>query len=217
MKTKCITLQIVLIAFAFLATAVFAGDLKTVKLPAPQTDGGKPLMAALKERKSSRKFSKKALSQQMISNLLWAANGINRPDSGKRTAPSAHNWQETDIYLASDQGLYFYDAKANALLPVLSKDIRVLTGKQKFTGTAPVNLIYVADLSKMKKGSPEDKILYSAAGAGFISENVYLFCASEGLSTVVRAWIDRQKLSQVMKLKPDQKIILAQTIGYPEE
>ena len=217
MKTIWMKIYIVLAAVVFLSTLAFSQELKSIKLPDPETDGGKPLMRALMDRKSSRTFSTEALSKQTISNLLWAANGINRPDSGKRTAPSAHNWQETDIYLANAQGLYLYDANAHALKPVLSKDIRELTGVQQFVKTAPVNLIYVAELSKMVNASVEDKNLYSAANTGFISQNVYLYCASEGLSTVVRAWIDKDKLAKVMMLKPSQKIILSQTIGYPQK
>jgi nitroreductase len=217
MRTQFIKYHIAFALFVFLSTSVFAQELKSIKLPSPETKGGNPLMDVLMERKSSRTFSTKKLSQKMLSNLLWAANGINRPDSGKRTAPSAHNWQETDIYLATADGLYIYDPKAHAINLVLSKDIRSATGVQNFVGGAPINLVYVADLSKMGDASPEDKTLYSAANTGFISQNVYLFCASEGLSTVVRAWIDREKLRGVMKLKPSQKIILAQTIGYSDE
>jgi SagB-type dehydrogenase family enzyme len=217
MKTIFLKFPIALIVIAFLSTSALAQELKSINLPAPQTDGGKPLMYALKERKSSRTFSSKPLSQQMISNLLWAAYGINRPDSGNRTAPSARNWQEIDIYLANAEGLYLYDAKSHALSPVLSKDIRAVTGVQNFVESAPINLVYVADLSKIGSASSEDKTFYSAADTGFISQNVYLFCASEGLSTVVRASIDRHKLAGIMKLKSNQKIILAQTIGYPNK
>ena len=217
MRTISVRFHIALIVIAFLSTSALAQELTVIKLPTPQTDGGKPLMNALKQRQSSRTFSKKTLSPQIISNLLWAANGINRPDSGKRTAPSAHNWQETDIYFANADGLYLYDSKSHALDPVLSKDIRAMTGEQEYVGTAPVNLIYVADLSRMAEASPEDKAFYSTVDTGFISQNVYLFCASEGLSTVVRGLIDRHKLAGIMKLKSDQKIILTQTVGYPNE
>jgi nitroreductase len=115
------------------------------------------------------------------------------------------------------EGLYLYDAKNHVLNPVLLKDIRALTGKQDFVKDAPVNLIYVADFSKMVNASEEDKKLYSAADTGFISQNVYLFCASEGLATVVRGSIDREALAKAMNLRADQKIILAQTTGYPKK
>jgi SagB-type dehydrogenase family enzyme len=174
-------------------------------------------MQVLKDRGSSRSFSTEKLPLQVLSNLLWAAFGINRPDSGKRTAPSAVNWQEIDIYVATVDGLYLYDAKAQQLQPILSEDIRVMTGRQPFVKEAPVNLIYVADLSRMGTASKEDMDLYSAADTGFISENVYLFCASEGLATVVRGSIDRSSLAKTMKLRSDQKILLSQTVGYPKK
>jgi nitroreductase len=145
--------------------------------------------------------------------MLWAACGINRPDSGHRTAPSARDMQEIDIYVARADGLYLFDAKENMLMLVLAEDIRASTGKQSFVKDAPINLIYVADLSKM--GADMD--FYAATDTGFISENVYLFCASSGLATVVRGFIDKPALAKAMKLRPDQKIILAQTVGYPKK
>jgi SagB-type dehydrogenase family enzyme len=203
-----------LLAFSTLASAQ---ELKPVQLPKPQMEGGKPLMQVLKDRKSSRAFSTNQLSPQMLGNLLWAAFGINRPESGHRTAPSAVNWQEIDIYVATADGLYLYDAKQHALQPILTEDIRVQTGGQPFVKDAPVELIFVADYSRMGKGAEEGKNLYSAADTGFISENAYLFCASEGLATVVRGSVPKADLAKTMKLRPDQKIILAQTVGYPKK
>ncbi len=196
------------------ASMPFAETFKPLQLLKPQMDGGKPLMQTLKERSSSRSFSRENLPLQVLSNLLWAAFGINRPESGKRTAPSAVNWQEIDIYVATADGLSLYDAASHQLRPVLAEDIRPLTGVQPFVKEAPVNLIYVADYSRMSGAATADRDLYSAADTGFISENVYLFCASEGLATVVRGSIDRAALAKAMKLRPDQKIILAQTVGY---
>ena len=180
-------------------------------------EGGKPLMQVLKDRKSSRAFSTKKLPERVLGNLLWAAFGINRPDNGHRTAPSAVNWQEIDIYAATADGLYLYEAKGHTLQPVFAGDIRAETGKQPFVKDAPVELIYVADYSRMGKGAEEEKNVYSAADTGFISENVYLFCASEGWATVVRGAVDKAALAKAMKLRPDQKIILAQTVGYPKK
>ena len=196
------------------AASLFAQDLKPVVLPPPQTDGGRPLMQVLKDRKTTRDFAPDKLSPQVLSNLLWAAFGVNRPD-GKRTAPSAMNWQEIDIYVATSDGLFLYDAKSNRLEPVLAQDIRSATGGQSFVGTAPLNLLYVADFAKT--GSAPDAEMYSGADAGFISQNVYLFCASENLATVVRGSVDRSSLAKLMKLRPDQKILLAQTVGYPKK
>ncbi|HSB31801.1 MAG TPA: SagB/ThcOx family dehydrogenase [Candidatus Sulfobium mesophilum] len=199
------------------ATAGYCDERQPIKLPNPQVDGGKPLMQVLRERSSSRSFSPEKLPAQILSNLLWAAFGINRQDTGKRTAPSAVNWQEIDIYVATAEGLYLYDAKTQALNPVFSGDIRKATGRQDFIREAPVNLIYVADFSRMGTAPKEDKELYSAADTGFISQNVYLYCASEGMATVVRGSIDKQSLAKTMKLRPDQKIILAQSVGYSKK
>ena len=170
-------------------------------------------MEALKERKSSRSFSDKELPQQILSDLLWAAFGINRPDSGMRTAPTAHNMQEIDIFVAMRKGLYLYEPKQHILKLVIAEDMRAVTGKQEFVGVAPVNLIYVADYSRMSKIGDENDF-YSATDTGFIAQNVYLYCASKGLATVVRGWVDRKALGKAMNLGPDQKIILAQTVGY---
>lgn len=171
-------------------------------------------MQVLKDRKTTRDFAADKLSPQVLSNLLWAAFGVNRPD-GRRTAPSAMNWQEIDVYVAISDGLFLYNAKANRLDPVLAQDLRAATGMQDFVGIAPVNLVYVADLSKA--GSRSDAEFFSAADAGFIAQNVYLFCASENLATVVRGGIDRAGLGKTMKLRPEQKILLAQTVGYPKK
>ena len=212
-------LVVVSIAIILLAGAVMtsAQDLKPIKLVDPNREGGKPLMQALNERSSSREFSDEMLPEQVLSDLLWAACGVNRPESGKRTAPTAMNMQEIDVYIATAKGLYFYDAAKHMLEPVLAGDIRAATGRQDFVAVAPVNLIYVADLSKMKRGDEEQKKFYSATDTGFISQNVYLFCASEGLVTVVRGAVDKEGLAERMKLRPDQNVVLAQTIGYPKK
>ncbi len=194
-----------------------AQELKEIKLPNPQLEGGRPLMQALKDRQSSREFSTEKLPLQVLSNLLWAADGVNRPDSKKRTAPSAVNWQNIDIYVALAEGLYLYDPLEHSLKPVLGEDIRAMTGKQDFVKDVPLNLIYVADFSKITRGTEEDKNFYSAAHTGFISQNVYLYCASEGLATVVRGMVDRETLAKAMKLRPEQKVIFAQSVGYPKK
>ncbi len=195
---------------------VYSQDLQPIKLPQPRTQGGAPLMQALKERRSQREFSAKGLSLEVISDMLWAASGINRPEIAHRTSPSAMNMQEIDIYLARADGLYLYDALRNELIPVVPVDIRVFTGKQAFVKDAPVELIYVADLSKMSSLSAQDADIYAAADTGFISQNVYLYCASSGLATVVRGLIDKPALAKAMKLSPNRKIIFAQSVGYPK-
>ncbi len=184
-----------------------------IQLPAPQIEGGKPLMQALSQRRSVREFSTEKLPPQVLSNLLWAAFGINRPD-GHRTAPSAMNWQEIDIYVALPEGVYVYEPKNNRLRQIAAEDMRAATGSQPFVRDAPVNLVYVADLSKTGRAGPDDQKLYTSADAGFIGQNVYLFCASEGLGTVVRGTVNREALAKAWNLRPEQKVILAQTVGY---
>jgi len=205
------------------ASPARAEELTPIQLQRPQPGSGNPLMQVLWKRQSARQFSPDPLPVEVLSNLLWAAFGINRPN-GMRTAPTANNKQEMDIYVATAKGLYLYDATANQLNPVLAEDIRGLTGipAQPYVKDAAVNLVYVADYSKMKNyffGTVREEVkdLYTAAATGFISENVYLFCAAEGLATVVRAEIDRPALASVMKLRGDQKIILAQSVGYPKK
>ena len=218
MKTRSLLAPRLILAALLLCPALIsAQELKAIKLPAPQKNGGIPLMQALNKRQSSREYSSKPLPRQVLSNLLWAAWGINRSDSGKRTAPSSMNWQEMDVYVAMADGLYLYNAKEHQLDPVLAKDIRAVTGKQDFVKDAPVNLIFVSNLSKMPSGTVAQKEITSNVNTGFISQNVYLYCASEGLATVVRGWFDSDALAKAMGLKSDQKAILSQTVGYPKE
>jgi nitroreductase len=194
-----------------------AQDVKAIQLPAPRMDGGKPLLECLKLRQSTREFDPAGkLSLQNLSDLLWAADGVNRPD-GKRTAPSAVNWQNIDIYIATVDGLFLYDPPQHVLKTLASKDVRALTGEQSFVKNAPLNLIYVADFYKAKTGGGGENLPvsdWSFAAAGAIAQNVYLFCASEGLGAVVRTTIDKEKLTKILKLRPEQNIILAQSVGY---
>ena len=194
-----------------------AEELRPVPLVKPQMDSGRLLMHVLKERKSSWEFSQKKLPIRVLSNLLWSACGISRPAEFKRTNPSTMNWQEIDVYVSMVQGLYIYNYRLHRLDPVLAQDIRALTGTQNFVNQAPVNLIYVADFSRMSNTSLETKDFYAAIDTGFIAQNVYLYSASEGLATVVRAMVNREPLAQAMKLRPDQRIIAAQTVGYPKK
>lgn len=210
-----IGIKFLLIVMILFPNTVLSDQAKKVQLPKPEMDGGRPLMQVLKDRHSTRSFGTQEISPQTLSNLLWAAFGINRPESGKRTAPSALNWQEIDIYVATRDGLYLYDAQDHSLTLVIPEDIRSETGNQSFVGKVPLNFVYVADLSKTGNASSEQKDFCSAADTGFIGQNVYLYCASEGLATVVRASMDRSNLAKIMKLRPDQKITLAQSIGYP--
>jgi len=216
MKYKSPFISRLLLATICLSAISAAQTRKPVQLPPPQMTGGRPLMEVLKDRKSTREFGADTLSPQTLSNLLWAAFGVNRPD-GRRTAPSAMNWQEVSIYVATPEGVYLYDAKANVLEPVLAGDFRSATGTQSFVKDAAVNLVYVSDLSKTDGADSSEAEMYTAADVGFIAQNVYLYCASEGLATVVRASIDKPALAKSLKLQPQQRIILAQSVGYPKK
>ncbi len=214
---KAFILSIICLMILTLTYPHFSFTQDIIKLPDPQTDLGKPLMKALKDRKSTREFSPEKLPIQVLSNLLWAAYGINRPESGGRTSPSAMNCQDIDIYLAMAEGLFLYLPKEHALKLIIPQDIRHLTGRQNFVREAPLNLIYVSNFSRMTRIRDEEKEFFSGAHTGFIAQNVYLFCSSEGLATVVRAMIDRPTLSKAMDLKHDQRITLSQTVGYPKK
>lgn len=199
------------------AGAGLAQELRPIKLPEPKKQGGKPLMEALAARQSAREFSPEALPPQALANLLWAAWGINRPD-GRRTAPSASNRQEIEIYVTLPDGAYLWDAKANTLNPVVAGDLRAATGTQPFPATAPLNLVFVADMAKAGRPATDpQQMLNIGADAGYISQNVYLFCASEGLATVVRASVAKDVLAKALKLRETQVIVLAQTVGFPKK
>ncbi len=195
--------------------ALFAAETVATPLPSPSFGDDPFLMSALKNRKSTRSFSSKPLPRQMLSNLLWAAFGVNRPEYGYRTAPSPMNSQEIEIYVAAADGLHLYDARFHQLIQLSDNDIRKFCGSQKFVAHAPLNFVYVADFSRLGNRSEEKKLFYAAADTGFISQNVYLFCAAFGLGTVVRDWIDRSVLAEKMTLHQQQRIVLSQTVGYP--
>jgi SagB-type dehydrogenase family enzyme len=204
-----------LIAFTTTGTLFAAEELAAKALSAPRMTGGKPLMQAFKERQSIREYKSDALSAQQMSDLLWAAFGMNRPEIDHRTAPSAQNTQDVDIYVATAEGLFRYEAKPHRLAKLSAEDLRPLTSGQPFAKVAPVQLIYVSDYSRMPKVKPELKDMYAGVDTGCIVQNVYLYCASEGLASVVHE-LDRTPLAQAMKLRPDQHIIVAQTVGFPK-
>jgi SagB-type dehydrogenase family enzyme len=194
----------------------FAQDMKPVLLPEPKLDPNKSLAQALKDRKTTREYAVDSLSPQTLSNMLWAACGINRPDSGRRTAPTALNWQEIDVYVSTAEGTFLYDPKANALVPVATGDIRNLTYTQDRFKEAPVHLVYVSDLERTGSREEERVIPVTAMDTGFVAQNVYLYCASEGLPTGFRVSIDKEKLAQALKLRPTQRIMAAQSVGLPK-
>ena len=208
---KHLSLLIYIIIASFLSDGAMA---QNVKLPEPDKKGGMPLMQALNERSSHREFNSKELTLDHLSGLLWAACGINRQENGKRTAPSAMNWQDVKVYVFMKSGIYLYSEADHQLELIKDGDHRAAAGSQDFVAAAPVNLVYVSDLSLMKQAAEKDKEFYAGFDTGFISQNVYLFCASEGLNTVVRASVDREALHLLMELKPEQHVVAGQTVGY---
>lgn len=184
-----------------------------IELPAPDKTGGKPLMQALAARKSSRTFSDKELPLQTLSSLLWAANGINRED-GRTTAPTGRNVQDTDVYVMLKSGIYKYDAKANKLVRAVEGDHRELAGRQPYPKTAPLNVFFIHDKNREMKGSGPTVDVAAGIHVGAIMQNVYLFCASEGLGCVARMSIDTDALGKLMKLSEGQSILLGESIGY---
>lgn len=188
---------------------------RRITLPPPDRTGGVPLMQALARRHSEREFASAPIALQQLSDLLWAADGINRPDIHEHTAPSAMNAQEIDVYVARSEGLYCYDAEQHALELVAASDVRRVTGLQEFVDAAPLDLVYVADHQRMKLIPTERRDVYAAACAGAISQNVYLYCASAGLSTVVRGLFDAPALGTALGLGSRQHIVLTQTVGHP--
>jgi nitroreductase len=219
MKNRLLSCLIVL----FLSTSLLPKSIQAqdIYLPAPDKTGGKPLMQALNERQSIRSFTKDSLTQQQLSDLLWAGWGINRADQKKRTAPSAMNVQEIDVYVALPGGLFLYIAESHMLKQINNKDLRKLTGSQDFVAEAALNLVYVADMAKLgKKEGDEIKdsdLLTPVVNTGFIAQNIYLYCASANLGCVVRGWVPKEQLAPEMGLRSNQRIILAQTVGVPQK
>jgi nitroreductase len=191
------------------------GEATTRQLPPPKMSGGMPLMQALKLRHSTREYSDRALPPQVLSDLLWAAFGVNRP-SGDRTAPYWRHIMVIDVYAAMADGVWFYNPKAHALQQYSPADLRAATGTQDFVGGAPLNLIYVAHGERMHDVAPADRRLYASVDTGFIGQNVYLFCASEGLASVFRGAVPYEKLEKAMELPAEQFVAFCQTVGYPK-
>ena len=217
---KKIVLAFAILGLFLVVTPNFslAQEGEVIKLPPPQMEGGMPLMQALKLRQSTRGgFGPDVpLSMQVISNLLWAADGVNRTGN-HRTAPSAADWQNIDIYVTTAAGLFLYDPIKHELKVLGKEDVRAVAGQQDFVKTAPLNLIYIADMARAVFGGkkmPEVEQTWSFANVGFIAQNVYLFCASENLACIVRAMVDQAAIAKTLKLRPEQKVILAQTVAH---
>lgn len=186
---------------------------KRIELPAPRKSGGMPLFNALAQRRSVRAFGPQPIPQELVSDLLWAAFGVNRPATGDRTAPYWRHVMVIDLYLAIADGVWIYEPKTHALLPCSKDDIRKETGMQDFVASAPLELLYVAHGERMDVPA-EDRRLYASVDAAFIGQNVYLFCASEGLGSVFRGSFDQAKLARLMRLADQQFVTFVQTVGY---
>ena len=185
-----------------------------IMLPPEDTRGGPALMEALSKRRSSREFAPDPLPLPLLSNLLWAAYGMNRPDGG-RTAPSALDAQEIEVFVALPDGAYRYDAAAHELTLVAAHDLRRVTGYQDFVDEAPLDLVFVADHARMRMVPAGQREAFAHAAAGAIAQNVYLFAAANGLATVIRAWIDRDAIANALGLSHDEQVLLSQTVGFP--
>jgi len=185
-----------------------------VTLPPPQTHDGLPLFSALRLRHSVRTYTDQPISRETLSTLLWAAFGINRATSGDRTAPYWRHMVVIDLYLAIADGVWLYDPKAHAMVPVIDGDIRAETGMQDFVAVAPLELIYVAHGDRMDIPAEQQR-LYASVDSAFIGENIYLFCASEGLGTVFRGSFDPAKLAKLLHLSDQEFVTFVQTVGYP--
>lgn len=184
-------------------------------LPAPRREGGAPMLTALARRQSVRAYADRALPPEMLSTLLWAAFGVNRPQSGDRTAPSWRGSKEIDIYVATAEAVWLYEPVPHALRRVMDGDIREATGRQPFPATAPVVLIYVADRARMAQAPAADQHLYAHVDAALVAQNVYLFAAAEGLGTVVIGNVEKPELAAALKLRPEQILCFTQPVGYP--
>lgn len=192
---------------------VVGESLNKMVLNKPSLESGLPLMQALSRRQSTRQFADALLTTQQLSELLWAADGINRKASGGRTAPSPHGFNEIDIYAALPSAVYRYDAQAHCLMLKRAVDARNLTGYQDFVGQAPLDLVYVVNHGRLLEMPIQQRDIFSAVTAGAIAQNVYLYCASAGLATVVRGWLNRRMLAEALSLNEDEIPILAQTVG----
>ena len=190
---------------------------RVMQMPAPNSQGGKPLMDCLSARCSVRAYSARTLQPHVLSDLLWAAVGVNRSESDGRTAPYWRHIMVIDVYVATAGGVWLYEPKSHGLLPHQTRDLRAQTGTQDFVATAPLDLIYVAHGERMGDIPPEGRRLYAAVDAAFIGQNVYLFCASEGLGTVFRGALDCEALGRALSLDAGQFVTFAQTVGYPQE
>lgn len=177
---------------------------------------GKTLLAALKNRRSVREYSETPISLDDLSGILWAANGLNRPEENKHTAPTARNIQNMEIYAFTQQGVFLYNAKTHKLTRIKETDERAKAGLQEFVKTAPLNLVIVATYGKMQNATRAHDEAMALIGAGYISQNIYLYASAFNMETVARAMIDKAALKEVLNLSENQEALLAHSVGYPK-
>jgi len=205
------------LAIVFIAVTNISIAQTLIELPEPDKAGGIPLMQAINERHSARNFVDKDLTEKQLSELLWAAYGLNRPESGKHTIPTSRNRQDIEVYISTQDGVFKYLPEEHALLQISAEDKRKVSGMQDFVKDAAVNLIYVSDFDKLGDSSDDIKTMTAATHCGFIGQNVYLYCASEGLISVFRAMIDKEKAAELLQLKGNKHVIYSQSVGYAEK
>jgi SagB-type dehydrogenase family enzyme len=204
-------------SFVLIATSLNAQK-QTIILNQPDTNRGLPVMKAFAQRSSQAKFDTLNLKLQDLSDLLWAADGINRAELGKRTAPSAMNSQDVDVYVVMKAGAYLYDAKKHELDLVTVGDFRLqVAGRQENFAGAPVFCVLVSDISRFKNGTDSVKLQMAALDAGIVSQNIGLFCAGTGLATHPRVTMDIPKLKEALKLKSSQYLMINNLVAYRKD
>ena len=211
--------RIIVIFNVLLMTTIsmYSQDLQDIKLNEPNKSRGSAFMKALSDRQSVREFDEKDLSLQDLSDLVWAANGVNRTN-GNRTAPSAMNRQEIDVYIVNKEGTYLYDAASHTLKGLTAGDFRkAVASAQEFAATAPVCIVLVANLEKLGDPTLESTRLTASIDGGIVNQNINIFCAAVGLSTVPRGTMDKEALKIALKLSDTQMFILNNPVGYPKQ
>ncbi len=211
------------ICLVLISITLFTGFANSQTLPVITLDTvdysqGSSVMEALKVRASATGFDTTMITSQELSALLWAANGVNRPESGKRTAPSATNSQDIDIYVCTSDGIWFYDHKLHILVPVVPGDYhKEVAGRQAWTADAPLFLLLVSDISRFSHGNDSTKLIRAAMDAGIVAQNISLYCAAVGLETRIRASMERDLLHKLLKLSPSQYLLLNNPVGYKKK
>ncbi len=210
---NCIV-QLFLSFFLTASACAQVQDFTGIKLNPPDKSRNFSLMNALNLRASVRNWAKKEIDKQDLSDLLWAANGINRTEKSLRTAPSAHNAKDIDLFVFTEEGVYLYNPEKHSLTPIKKGDFRSQIGKQNYVTDAPLSLILVSDIKRFKKADKKLCLNWSALDAGMISQNISLFCASANMGTVPRTFFDEDKIRKVLELSPSQYIMLHHPVGY---